>query len=296
MHRSRLFVAALGVVSIAFALTGCAAGQTSGSAAPPGTSADASTTAPPAISATSAPFPEPRRTSVLVPVVPPTPTPTAPAPPTVKRVSQTVQGGTGPAGSAKATGTRSVALTFDDGPDPIYTPKLLDLLKANRVKATFCLVGTQAAKYPALVRRIVAEGHTVCNHSWRHRLDLAKQTNEVILQDLKATNDVIHKAAPDARIAYFRAPGGNFSTRLVRLARTLGMKSIYWSVDTRDWDFRHFGRGDSMCRHVIVTVQTYTRPGSIILSHDFRKPDTVAAYKTLLPWLKARYTLIALPT
>ena len=75
----------------------------------------------------------------------------------------------------KPTGTKAVALTFDDGPDRTYTPRMLDLLKANGVKATFCLVGKQAKAYPELVRRIVAEGHTLCNHTYDHSLNLASE-------------------------------------------------------------------------------------------------------------------------
>jgi peptidoglycan/xylan/chitin deacetylase (PgdA/CDA1 family) len=195
-----------------------------------------------------------------------------------------------------ATGSRSVALTFDDGPDPVNTPKMLDLLKKNRVKATFCLVGTQVRANPALVRRIVKEGHTLCNHSWRHRLDLAKQPDDVVLKDLQATNDAIRAAVPDAKIKYFRAPGGNFDRHLVNLAASLGMKSLYWAVDPRDWDASHYGKGTAMVNHIISVIKTHARPGAVILSHDFKKPDTITAYKTLLPWLKAHYKLIALPT
>jgi peptidoglycan-N-acetylglucosamine deacetylase len=206
--------------------------------------------------------------------------------------------GSGPAGSLRSTGTPAVALTFDDGPDPINTPKLLDMLKQCGVKATFCLVGFRARDRPELVRRIVAEGHTVCNHSWQHLLDLGAQTrtDEYIKHDLRATTDAIRKAAPNAKVAYFRAPGGNFTPRLVKIAADLGMKSIYWSLDPRDWEKTVYGTGSSMVNHVISAVENGTRPGAIVLSHDNGKPDTITAYRTLLPWLKARFKLIALPT
>lgn len=206
--------------------------------------------------------------------------------------------GTGPAGSLRSTGTPGVALTFDDGPDPINTPKLLDMLKQCGVKATFCLVGFRARDRPELVRRIVAEGHTVCNHSWQHLLDLGAdtRTDDYIKHDLQATNNAILKAAPGAKIRYFRAPGGNFTPRLVQIAKDLGMTSIYWSLDPRDWEKSVYGTGTSMVNHVISAVEAGVRPGAIILSHDNGKPDTITAYRTLLPWLKARFRLIALPT
>jgi len=206
--------------------------------------------------------------------------------------------GHGPAGSVSVTGTQNVALTFDDGPDPINTPKLLDMLKECGVKATFCLVGFRARNHPELVRRIADEGHTLCNHSWQHLLDLAadSRTDDYIRHDLAATNAVILKAAPDAKIRYFRAPGGNFTPRLVQIAKDLGMTSIYWSLDPRDWESSKYGTGTQMTNHVISSIESGVRPGSIVLSHDNGKPTTIAAYRVLLPWLKARFRLIALPT
>jgi peptidoglycan/xylan/chitin deacetylase (PgdA/CDA1 family) len=232
--------------------------------------------------------PVPGRTTPPPPPPPPPPAPVIPA-------NLPVATGTGPAGSAKTTGNASVALTFDDGPDPTYTPQILDLLKANGVKATFCLVGRQVKANPGLVRRIVAEGHTLCDHTWAHSLTLGTQSKEVILKDLQDTNNAIREAAPNAKIRYFRAPGGNFTPLLVGVATELGMKSIYWAVDTRDWEYSKWGHGQSMVDHIIQTVESKIRRGSIVLSHDYKKPDTITAYKTLLPWLKAHVTLIAMP-
>jgi peptidoglycan-N-acetylglucosamine deacetylase len=198
-------------------------------------------------------------------------------------------------GALRSTGTTSVALTFDDGPDPLYTGKVLDQLRKHDVKATFCLVGSRARMYPKLVRRIVAEGHTLCNHTWRHRRDLGQQSEKAILADLGKTNDAITSAAPDAKIRYFRAPYGAFSQSLVTLALRMGMTSIYWSVDTKDWDANRYGRGPSMVRHIAYVIKHDTRPGSIILAHDLRKPDTVAALAQVLPWLKANFTIAAMP-
>ncbi len=200
----------------------------------------------------------------------------------------------GPAGSARVTGDKSVALTFDDGPDPVYTPQILDLLKANKITATFCLVGFRARKHPALVRRIVAEGHTLCNHTWQHRFDLRSKSNAAILKDLQATNTAILNAEPNAKIKYFRAAGGNYNPRLVSLAGSLGMKSLYWAVDTRDWEHAKYGRGTKMVNHIIAAVHADTRPGSIVLAHDLNKPDTIAAFRSLLPWLKGRFTVTAM--
>jgi peptidoglycan-N-acetylglucosamine deacetylase len=201
----------------------------------------------------------------------------------------------GPANSLMVTGTRGVALTFDDGPDPATTPQLLDLLAKHHVKATFCLVGENVKAFPDLVRRIADEGHTLCNHTWNHSLTLGKKKPAAIRADLEKTNAAIRAAVPGAEIKYMRAPGGNFTPAFVKTANELGMVSIYWQVDTRDWD--HSG-GESDPAHVanvVKAVKKQTSKGAIILSHDYAQPDTIQAYRKLLPWLKSRYTLIPLP-
>jgi peptidoglycan/xylan/chitin deacetylase (PgdA/CDA1 family) len=201
----------------------------------------------------------------------------------------------GPAGSLMRTGGAAVALTFDDGPDPVQTPRLLDLLKKKHVKATFCLVGKNVWAHPQLVRRIVAEGHTLCNHTWRHSLTLGRKKPAAIRADLRRTNDAIRRAAPGARIRYLRAPGGNFTPAFVAAGTDLGMKSIYWQVDPRDW--AHPG-GESTTAHeakVVHAVKKHVGKGAIVLSHDYGQPTTIAAYRKLIPWLQKRYRLIALP-
>ncbi len=200
----------------------------------------------------------------------------------------------GPYGSVISTGSAAVALTFDDGPDPTFTPRMLDLLKKHGVKATFCVIGSRARDYPDLIRRIAAEGHTLCNHSWQHLIDLGQRTRSYQSWDLRSTNDAIHAAVPDAPIRYFRAPGGNFTPGLVELATTLGMTPLSWDVDPRDWDAATYGRGEPMVDHVVSVVERTVRAGSVVLSHDRARPDTLTAYRTLLPWLKDRYQLVPL--
>jgi peptidoglycan/xylan/chitin deacetylase (PgdA/CDA1 family) len=206
-----------------------------------------------------------------------------------------MQRATGLFGSLTKTGTDGVALTFDDGPDATYTPKFLDLLKQMGVHATFCVVGKRAIQMPDLLRRIVAEGHTLCNHSYYHDLSLGKMAIPAMTKDLEDTNDAIHKAIPGYPVRYFRAPGGNFTKVLVDVAASLGMRSLSWAVDPRDWDFPTYGTGQSMVNHIMSVVQGHARPGVVILSHDLSKPDTLTAYRLLIPWLKARFTLIPMP-
>jgi peptidoglycan/xylan/chitin deacetylase (PgdA/CDA1 family) len=217
-----------------------------------------------------------------------------PAPPVKANLNRA--SGKGPGGARITTGTSAVALTFDDGPWPESTPQLLDLLDKYQVQATFCVLGKHAQTHPDLIQRIHAEGHTLCNHSWRHDMALASRGEAAIRDDLTATSRAIHEAVPNARISYFRAPGGHFDNGLTGVAKDMGMTSIYWHVDTRDWEISKYGYGESMVKQIRETVQSEVRQGSIILSHDRSKPDTVAAYDELLPWLKQNYELTALPT
>jgi peptidoglycan/xylan/chitin deacetylase (PgdA/CDA1 family) len=227
------------------------------------------------------------------PATPANPTPTTPTskPPTSKppKPPTGTATGRGPFGSLASTGSGAVALTFDDGPGP-YTDDILNLLKQYNVKATFCVIGRQVHSYPSQIRRIVAEGHTLCNHTWDHDLELRTRTPDQIRAELQMTNDAIHAIVPGAKIQYFRNPGGNFSAGTVSIAQSLGMKSLFWSVDPRDW-------AKPGTQVIIDNVLSRTRPGSIVLSHDGGgdRSQTVAAYRVLLPNLKSRLTLIAMP-
>ena len=221
--------------------------------------------------------------------------PPAKKPPVSKKTATPVSAKTGPAGSRMTTGSKAVALTFDDGPDPAQTPRILKLLAQQHIHATFCLVGKNAQKHPELVRAIVAAGHTLCNHTWSHSLTLGKQSPAAMKADLQRTRNAILTAAPKAKLKYFRAPGGNFTPALVGTAKQLGMSSIYWKVDPRDW---YHPKGETHAQHqrrVIYRVSHNTRSGAIVLSHDFGQPDTIVAYRKIIPTLKKKYQLVALP-
>jgi peptidoglycan/xylan/chitin deacetylase (PgdA/CDA1 family) len=136
----------------------------------------------------------------------------------------------------------------------------------------------------------VREGHALCNHTWSHDLTLGQKTDAEIRSDLQRTNDAIHLAVPGATISYFRHPGGNFTPRAVRIAAELGMTSIYWDVDPRDWS-------NPGAWAISQSVISRTRAGSIVLMHDGGgdRSQTVTACKTIFPNLKSRFRLIPLP-
>ena len=169
---------------------------------------------------------------------------------------------TGPLGTRDHTGGSALALTFDDGPDPDWTPQVLAMLRERGVKATFCMIGAYAEDHPDLVAEIAAEGHTLCNHAWYHEMDLGDWDESEIRANLQRTNDAIQEAAPGAEVEYFRQPGGRWTDRVVSVAEDLGMESLHWAVDPRDWD------ADSESEDISDRVLDRCGPGSVILLHD----------------------------
>jgi peptidoglycan/xylan/chitin deacetylase (PgdA/CDA1 family) len=196
----------------------------------------------------------------------------------------------GPFGSRITTGLPDVALTFDDGPDPDWTPRVLASLRQFHIKATFCLIGVNVQEFPYLVRDIVAEGHTLCNHSWIHDIGLGTRSPAWIRADLARTNAAIHRAAPGAKISYYRQPGGAWTPTIVSIAAQLGMSSLHWQVDPLDWT-------KPGAYAISSRVITATRPGSIVLMHDGggNRSGTTVALRSILPNLAARFHLEALP-
>ncbi|SCL40343.1 Peptidoglycan/xylan/chitin deacetylase, PgdA/CDA1 family [Micromonospora pallida] len=209
----------------------------------------------------------------------------SPAGPTADNADQD-----GPFGTQMTTGTGQVTLTFDDGPDPNYTPQALAALRAYRVTATFCLVGENVQAHPDLVRAIVADGHTLCNHTWNHDVTLGSQSYESIRADLLRTNEAIRAAVPDARIAYYRQPGGAWTYPVVSVSRDLGMVPLHWTVDPADWE-------TPGAASIAGMVNASTVPGSVVLLHDAGgdRQGTVDALYHILPNLTSRFQVAALP-
>ena len=160
--------------------------------------------------------------------------------------------------------TRHVALTFDDGPDELVTPQLLDVLKQYNVKATFFLVGNMIAKAPHIVDQIASDGHAIANHTWAHyRLD--EMTKDQVALQLKSTTDVIntmgHTMSP-----YMRPPGGRFNNYVIHSAKDQGLVMVMWDVNAADY-IRPDGRLPNPNR-IAKRVLRSVRPGSIILMHN----------------------------
>ncbi len=223
--------------------------------------------------------------------VPPTPEPPSAQPVPPPEPIEPDDSWDGPAGTMTRTGSDSVALTFDDGPSPAWTPKVLNTLADWGVKATFCVVGKEARAYPDLVRDIVDGGHTLCNHSWNHELDLGRQSVKKIRANLDRTNRAIRDAVPDVDISYYRQPGGQWTKRVVKVALEQGMVPVHWTVDPSDWD------KSVKAGHIEKEVRGATKAGSIVLMHDGGgdRRSTSSALKPILSDLTSRFELIALP-
>ncbi|MGW0658727.1 polysaccharide deacetylase family protein [Streptodolium elevatio] len=176
-----------------------------------------------------------------------------------------------------------VALTFDDGPWNTYTPQVLGILKQYGIKATFCVVGNQAKALPGQIREIVAQGHTLCNHTMSHDTEMPARTPEEMRAQMQQTLDAIHAAVPGVPVPWYRAPGGMWSVQVQEVAASLEMRSLGWTVDTLDW--RKPGVDKMM-----QTVHSQLGPGGVILMHDGGgdRTQSVECLRRLIPELLAQ--------
>jgi len=188
----------------------------------------------------------------------------------------------------------SVSITFDDGPNPVATPLILDALREEDVRATFFILGRHADQWPALVRRIADEGHQIGNHGYFHR-KLHRRTPGYVRDDLTRGTESIERAC-GVRPKVFRAPHGFRSPWVTPIARSLGQRTIGWSLGV--WDSARPGVDAIVARTV-----DGTRPGSILLLHDGDGYDasgdrmqTAAAVPRIIDALQARdYRLVGVP-
>ena len=173
-----------------------------------------------------------------------------------------------------------VALTFDDGPSPDATPLILDELRRARIKATFFVVGTMAAAYPQLVRREIAEGMTVGNHTWTHARIGARDASFARGQ-LTHTSELLKTLG--AEVTVFRPPYGTYTPETVRVASSLGLRTIMWTVDSIDYR-------KPAPSTIVRNVMRQLKPGSIILMHDGGgdRSRTVAALRMLIEQIRQR--------
>ncbi|MFJ5175017.1 polysaccharide deacetylase family protein [Streptomyces griseoviridis] len=194
----------------------------------------------------------------------------------VKPVAETIA-------HASDQGARGVNITIDDGPDPTWTPQVLDLLRESGVKATFCMTGTQARTYPDLVKKVVAAGHRLCDHSVSHDTGMDKKSEAYQSREILDAERMIIEASGGVRPMYYRAPGGAFTPFSRKLAASHGMRPLGWNVDTKD-----FERPGTDA--IVATAERELSGGPTLLFHDAGgdRSQTVEALRRLLPWLKGQ--------
>ena len=172
-----------------------------------------------------------------------------------------------------------IAMTFDDGPSATLTPKLLDILKERHMHVTFFLVGENAKAHPEIIKRAVAEGHEIGNHSWSHP-NLAKMSDDAVRSELDRTKEAIVAAIGQAP-TLMRPPYGSLTAAQKKwVHEEFGYQIILWDVDPDDWQ----RPGPAVVERRILEQ---THKGSIILSHDIH-PGTVEAMPSTFDSLLAK--------
>lgn len=173
-----------------------------------------------------------------------------------------------------------VALTFDDGPSPKWTPQILRVLAANHVPATFFVVGQQAERYPALVAQEVRDGMEVGSHGYSHLVLRGKSAEQVAAEVTSAQAAIMAAGAPAPTL--YRMPAGIYDHTALAVLGGLHYVVVGWSIDPRDW--RHRYSAQAMAQLVV----TQAEPGAIIIFHDGPNGSraTVAAVADLIPRLK----------
>ncbi|MBL8927665.1 MAG: polysaccharide deacetylase family protein [Pseudonocardia sp.] len=220
---------------------------------------------------------------VTTPVLAPEP---APEPPPPVQVQLVAPGPVVPRAALlnKLADTHTIALTFDDGPDPRWTPKILATLRRHGAVATFCMVSKNAAGHEELVKQVVDAGMRLCDHSHTHDEQLPDRDPARIDDEVVGAQSTLSAAAGGASVKWFRAPGGNWSTEVTKLSVEHGMQPLSWNVDPRDWE-----RPGAAA--IVAAVQQQIRQqapdGPIVLLHDGGGPrdQTVDALEQLIPWL-----------
>jgi len=157
------------------------------------------------------------------------------------------------------TDKKRVVLTFDDGPSPEWTPKVLDELKRENIKAVFFMIGHHVQKYPDIARRVADEGHTIGNHGYAHSVMLYYTPAE-IEEEIKYTEYVIREITGQIT-KYFRPPKAWLRKRIKEKIKSMGYDTILWSLNSKDWvSFNH--------KSIVNYISKNIRNGDILLFHD----------------------------
>ncbi|PQP91338.1 hypothetical protein CPT76_02140 [Paenibacillus sp. AR247] len=164
------------------------------------------------------------------------------------------------------TTQKELYLTFDNGYENGFTPRILDVLKEKKVPAIFFLTGHYVKDKPELVTRMVTEGHLVGNHSWTHP-DMTQISNAQLKEELDKVKQSVTGTTRQKEMAYVRPPRGIFSDRTLAASRAEGYTTVFWSVAYKDWDVNDQKGADYAYRQVMAQLH----PGAVILLHSISK-------------------------
>lgn len=170
-----------------------------------------------------------------------------------------------------------ISLTFDDGPEPKVTKKILDVLELAGVKATFFVIGKKAEQYPDIINLIVGKGHTIGNHSWSHHAGIGMFSKQKLLADFNQCSQKIEEITGQKTV-YLRPPFGVTNPRYENVLKNTGMKSIGWSI-------RSFDTSAKNEQKLLHRITSQLKPGAIVLLHD-TKDITLDILPALLNYCK----------
>jgi len=195
------------------------------------------------------------------------------------QVAEMIDGGPMAIASTR-TERKVVALTFDHSWGNKFTPSILDTLKANNIKVTFFIMGPWAQKYPEVAKRMVADGHEIASHGYRHQ-NYGDMTREWVKEDIEKSHALI-KEVTGVEAKLIRPPNGHYSKQSLKVTDELRYKTIIWNIDSLDW--KNPGRDV-----IVERVMKRLKPGGIILMHASDTPvQTAEALPILLEKVKAQ--------
>ncbi len=185
----------------------------------------------------------------------------------------------------RSTRPRLIALTFDDGPYPIFTPMLLDVLKDLKVPATFFLIGRDAQQWPEITRRIEADGHEIADHTYTHP-NLDQETSAEVRSEVLEGRDALWALTGDPAVRrYMRPPHGRYTERTLEVVQSLGYSVVLWTDDSGDWRTLTVGEIEN---HLL----THATAPDLVLLHS-GKLATIEALPTIVDrFRKAGYTFV----
>lgn len=182
-----------------------------------------------------------------------------------------------------------IALTFDDGPDPFFTPQILDVLRDYKAQATFFCIGLNIRSYPSIVKRICDEGHIVANHTWSHPYLPSLSKSDSVWQ-LTTTTCMIEQVI-GVQPAFFRPPYGSYDLATLMGINSCNLVTTLWSLDSKDWS-------KPGIEAIVERIINNTRNGSIVLMHDGGgdRSQTTKALPIILEWFREHhFRLVTLP-